>query len=393
MDIAVKQMEQTDVIVVGGGIAGVAAAVASARQGAKTLLIEKTVCLGGLATIGLINWYEPLCDGEGEQLITGISEELIRLSVKYSYENLPAKWGGEGKNPIQYDRFATRFSPTIFALALIEYLEENNVKLRLDTLATYPEMEGSLCKGLLVETVSGREFFPAKMIIDATGDATVCHRAGIPTELGENYFSYVTHELSAGLSKKLFETEDFYNLRHWRNVGSSLGGKGHPEGMGMIKVTSADVITDYMTLGAKRVLAHHKQMDKNKKDILTLPTMPQFRKIRRIIGDGTFMGTEDGVILEDSVGRFGDFRKSGKRFCLAYNTLYNSCVDNIFAAGRIISAKDEGWEITRVIPVAALTGQVAGTAAALCINNGCSAAKLEVKELQRVLSENGVKIK
>ena len=68
-----------DVIVVGGGIAGIAAAVSASREGANTLLIEKSINLGGLATGGLISWYEPLCDGEGNQMIYGIAEELIKL--------------------------------------------------------------------------------------------------------------------------------------------------------------------------------------------------------------------------------------------------------------------------------------------------------------------------
>jgi len=78
-----------DVIVVGGGIAGVSASVAAARGGLKVLLIEKSVNLGGLATSGLISWYEPLCDGNGNQMVYGIAEELIRLCGKYSFENLP----------------------------------------------------------------------------------------------------------------------------------------------------------------------------------------------------------------------------------------------------------------------------------------------------------------
>ena len=95
--IEVKKIPDYDVIVVGGGVAGVAAAVAASRNGAKTLFMKKTVMRGGLATAGLISWYEPLCDGEGNQMIYGIAEELIKLSVKYGLENLPAKWGGLGK--------------------------------------------------------------------------------------------------------------------------------------------------------------------------------------------------------------------------------------------------------------------------------------------------------
>lgn len=390
--IEVKYMPEYDVIVIGGGVAGVAAAVSAARNGAKTLLLEKTVVLGGLATAGLVNWYEPLCDGEGNQMIFGISEELIKLSVKYGLENLPAKWGGIGKNPIHYDRYATRFSPGIFALAMIEYLEENGVLLRFDALATYPDVEDGVCKGVLVETVGGREYFPAKMFVDATGDACICHRAGVPTELGDNYLSYITHDISYKDAQRLAETSDFCTARRWRNVGSDLTGNGHPAGQPYVRVTSADDVTDFMCWGGKKVLERLKDEDKESYDIMTIPTMPQFRKIRRIIGAYEMDGSEEGVTFEDSVGTFGDFRKSGRRFQLPYRTLYSSCVGNLFAAGRVISAKDDGWELTRVIPVAALSGEAAGCAAALCVKEKCHNYELDIKKLQSALKEAGVKI-
>ena len=105
----VTPKEEYDVIVVGGGIAGVAASVSAARSGASVLLIEKQVNLGGLATCGLISWYEPLCDGRGNQMIYGIAEELIKLSAKYGFDNLPEKWGGSGRNTPKNQRFSTLF--------------------------------------------------------------------------------------------------------------------------------------------------------------------------------------------------------------------------------------------------------------------------------------------
>ena len=121
----VRQMQAYDVIVVGGGVAGIAAAVAAARGGAKTLLMEKSVILGGLATLGLISWYEPLCDGDGTKMISGIPEELIRLAVSESFDNLPVKWGGEPESAGRHSSYATRFSPTVVPLLLVEYLEKN----------------------------------------------------------------------------------------------------------------------------------------------------------------------------------------------------------------------------------------------------------------------------
>ena len=165
------------------------------------------------------------------------------------------------------------------------------------------------------------------MVIDATGTAVICQRAGIPTEVGENYLSYVTHEMNKADADALSETGDFCRARRWRKTGSDI------------------------------------------------------------------WGNEDNQVPENTVGSFGDFRKKGRRFQLPYTTLYSSKAPNIYAAGRIISAKGEGWEITRVIPVAAHSGQVAGTAAALCLKTNADAVTLDVKLLQETLKAQGVLFK
>lgn len=130
MDKLIEKLETSvengaEVIVVGGGIAGVAAAVAAARSGADVLLLEKGSLLGGLATNGLISWYEPLCDGHGEQLMTGLAEELLRLSIRYGDDTLPRIWKDEARpvdrslispekqHPIG-GRYATFFHPRFF---------------------------------------------------------------------------------------------------------------------------------------------------------------------------------------------------------------------------------------------------------------------------------------
>ena len=152
--------ENYDVIVVGGGIAGIAAAVSAAREGMKTFLIEKSFNLGGLATGGLISWYEPLCDGKGNQMIFGIAEELIKLSAKNSFDTLPSEWGGDEKNAIKpHRRYATRFSPSVFSASLDNYVIKNGVNVRFDSLATYPVMENNICKGIIVESVNGQISF------------------------------------------------------------------------------------------------------------------------------------------------------------------------------------------------------------------------------------------
>lgn len=392
MDITDRRIPVTkdsyDVIVVGGGIGGIAAAVAAARNGAKTLLLEKQVNLGGLATVGLISWYEPLCDGMGNQVIGGICEELIRLSIRYGLENLPACWGGEGRNPSNHHRFSTYFSPTLFSLALDAYVRESGADLRFDALATYPIVEQGCCKAVVVETVSGKELYPCKMLIDATGDASVCAAAGLPTQEGTNYLVYLVHEYSKAGIDRYLETGNDCKLRTWVSRGGSLTGAGHPEDMPTHSTYNSDTENAFLRWGKEAMLQRYMNTDKNSRDIMALPTMPQYRKIRHLVGDATFLG--ETAPCPDSIGTCGDFRKSGPVHQLPYRCLYNSQVPNLLTAGRIISSDGEGWEITRVIPVCALTGQAAGTAAALCCQKHCTADALSVPLLQETLKQQGV---
>ena len=364
--INATQKENYDVIVVGGGIAGVAASVSAARNGASVLLVEKQVNLGGLATGGLISWYEPLCDGTGRQMIFGIAEELIRLSARYGFDNLPEKWGGQSGNPPRKDRFATLFSPTVFSLALDEFVLQNGVTVRFDCRATYPVMEGNVCVGVITESVSGSEFFGAKAVIDATGDASILYRAGVPTEEGENFMTYIVHMFETGDAKTLCESGDLPKFRRWVNKGSDLLGNGHPEGMGLQKGVTCEEVTRYMLEGKKRMLQYIKTLDKNRFDIMKLPTMPQFRTIRRLVGKCDFCAV-DGETFADSIGTCGDFRPEhiGKHYEIPGGALCHESFPNLFAAGRIISApKGDGWEVARVIPTCALTGEAAGRMAA-----------------------------
>ena len=141
-----KQTEekyQCDVLVAGGGIAGISAALAAARQGADVLLTEQEWMLGGLATAGVVTIFLPLCDGMGNQQIFGIGEELLRLSIKYGYEDrYPKAWlengtAEEKKGP----RFEVQFNPQLFAVAAEQLLLENGVRLLYGTKVLDVEMQ------------------------------------------------------------------------------------------------------------------------------------------------------------------------------------------------------------------------------------------------------------
>lgn len=352
-----------DVVVVGGGIAGVAAAVSAARCGAKPLLLEKSVLLGGLATAGLISWFEPLCNGEGMQVTGGMAEELIRLAVSAGFDNLPERWGGRSGNRPRNERFSCFYSPTFFALALDRFVSDSGAELLFDAHVTRPLMEGKHCRGLLIETAAGCEAVTCRAVVDATGDASVMERAGVPCLAGENYLTCIAHDADRASAEVFARDGDLARFRHWRSVGSDWAGNGHPAGLAPFRGDSADAITDYVLRGHDLLLAAYAGTDKNAREILTLPTMPQLRTVRHIIGASVFCGD---VTAEpcDSIGRVGDFRRSGPTYAIPYSCLYHADFDNLLAAGRIVSTDREGWEITRVIPVCALTGEAAGKAAA-----------------------------
>lgn len=361
-----------NVIVVGGGIAGVAASVSAAREGMSVLLIEKQVNLGGLATGGLISWYEPLCNGEGKQIVFGIAEELIKLSTKYCFDSLPKKWGGTERSASRRDRYATHYNPNVFSLVLDEYVLENGVELLFDTLATYPVMDGNICTGVIVENVSGREQYGADVVIDATGTASVMHRAGVPCAEGQNFASYVAHKIDDAVIDEYKENGYTWKLRHWDGAGSDMDGNGHPESEKLISGTDAKEASDYIIRGKARMLKKIKEWDRYSFDLMSIPTMPQFRTIRHIVGDSDF-NADTEVSFPDSIGRLTDFRtrKIPNTYDFPLSALYNSDFPNLLAAGRIISTSTrDGWEVARVIPSCAKTGEEAGKAAARYVRSG-----------------------
>lgn len=174
--------------------------------------------------------------------------------------------------------------------------------------------------------------------------------------------------------KRLNEDGDVCVFRKWMNTGSDMFGNGHPKGMDMISDVTAEGITQYMIEGKKSLLRKISQKDKHCFDVMSIPDMPQLRTIRRIVGKCDFNAI-DGETYKDSIGDCGDFRPNGKgkHYQIPFGALYNEKFDNLLAAGRIISApQGDGWEVARVIPVCALTGEMAGKAASLCTKNQCS---------------------
>ena len=380
-------MPSSDVMVAGGGVAGVAAALAAVRSGLGVTLMEKQVQLGGLATTGLVNWYEPMDDGEGRQLVTGIADELMRLAIRDGYDNLAPAWKQGPLADPAGPRCCTRFNPAVFSLTLNELLVREGVQLCYDMLACQPHMQGNRCDGVITESKSGRAFHPCRMLIDATGDADMLHRAGVPCRQGQNYFTYYGHGVNTASLQAVLDTGDYARINAGGFfVGSDLAGHGHPEGMKRFGVTAED-ISEYVTLGQQGLL--EKIRANRDLNLTALPAMAQLRTTRCLEGAATF-DDADGCRAERSIGATGDFRHRGRRYELDAGILYHDDYPNLLAAGRTVSATRGGWEVTRVIPTAAMTGQAAGTLAALALRQDCPVNRVPVPLLQQTLSAAGV---
>lgn len=376
-----------DVAVVGGGVAGVAAALAAAREGMSVVLLEKLAALGGLGTVGLINWYEPLDDGKGKKVIGGICEEMLYESIKYGGDDLARDWRENKRSEEGKRRYVTHYSPTAFAVAMLGMLVDAGVTVRFDTLATYPQGDEGHISGMLCETKSGCEYFECKMIIDASGDADVFHRFGLECECGQNFMSYTSHYLD--FSKK--DELKLGTVRKWTLTGATMTGGNQPENVPLLEGVTSDDVNAYLIAGQSMLLDRMKTLDRNAGEFVSIPMMAQFRTTRHIVGDYVLREEDVYKHFDDSVGVFGDFRvpRRGQWYEVPYRTLYSSKCDNLLAAGRVISSAGEAWKATRVIPVCCLTGEAAGRAAAIAICDGVAVCDVDVQKLRANMVDNG----
>ena len=379
-------MTKYDVAVCGGGFAGISAALAASREGKRVVLFEKEYMLGGLGTSGLITLYLPLCGGFGHQVSFGIAEELLRLSITYGAEaDYPKNWlDGVGTKTEKDNRFAVQYNAQVFAILAEQLLIKNGVDILYGSYVVDVDTESGRITTLYVENKSGRTPYGVGSVVDATGDCDIAKFAGVPTETFRQ-----GNVLAAWY---YFTNERGYKLQC---VGASdipdeekTGEEEKPLVDRRFSGLDGKEISEMVCLSHKTTLEHWlKKRETDKSAVIsTLATIPQIRMTRKIVGEYELAHTEAHTYFEDSIGMVANWKKRGPIYEVPFRTLYNKAVKNLIVAGRCTSVNETLWDVMRVIPCCAVTGQAAGAAAAMTDDF----STLDIPNLQERLKNNSV---
>lgn len=384
-----KITDSCDVLVCGGGFGGISAALAAARQGSRVILLEKQFILGGLGTAGLVTVYLPLCDGLGKQVSFGIAEELLRLSISMGAEDkYPDNWldsNDISKRTDKNKRFEVQYNPQLFSILAEQLLIKNGVTLMYGTYAVGISKDEDKIKAVIVENKSGRHAIEVKSVVDATGDCDIAYFADCPTETFKQGNVLAAWYYSLGLDGYKLNMVGFADVPDdQKNSANKVE----------LLVPRRFIGIDGKELSEMTLLSHSSVLNdvlrRRKTDSALIPTsiatIPQIRMTRRIVGEYTLHDTEQHKFFSDSVGMVSDWRKRGPVYEVPFSILFSKKVKNLITAGRCVSVTDSMWDIMRVIPCCAVTGEAAGTAAAMTDDF----VRLDIAEYQKVLRNNGV---
>ncbi len=439
-----------DVLVVGGGPAGIAAAAAASRHGARTVLLEQYGCLGGMATVGLVGPFMTSFDTEGkEQIVKGIFMELVRRMIAEGGAVDPAEVPA-GTDYVSFiheaHQNATPFDPETMKYAAMELVLDAGVDVRLHARLVKVRTNGRRIESVLFSEKGGLALARAKVLVDATGDGDAAALAGNPFEKGRKgdgklqpasmflRIAGVDDEKVAawaranmGPGKRLFEAFVAQARRDGRFPKScpreAVGLYRQPR-KGEWRVNTSRILdadgSDPESLTRAEIEGRRQARDLvrffnqycpglEKAYLVDTGAQVGIRETRRIEGLYTLTreDVENAHRFDDAIARYSFFMdihnpagggqetherlfiKGGRFFDIPYRCLVPSRITNMLVSGRCISADHRANGAVRVMPACFATGQAAGTAAAIAAQGGLAPAEVDVKALREALSADG----
>jgi FAD dependent oxidoreductase len=418
---------ETDVLVVGGGPAGQAAAVAAGRAGAEVTLLERYGYLGGLASGGMVLVLDDMCT-EREVSVGGQALEIIdrmrRIGacvappmedcfrndlevrdrwVRWGFEELYAR---KRPKPIVY---AGSFDPEGWKQVSQEMVLEAGVHLRCHSWFSQALVEEGAVRGVIVETKAGRQAVLGRVVIDATGDGDVFSSAGAPAVQG-SYILTLVHRLADVDTEAAirFDRKDPAAARQLdTEVKQLLGGSWDMWWLltprpGVVWCNCPHIpgydglnpehLTYIETEGRRRfmkvvefVRTHYPGFER----AYILDAAPQVGVRQTRLLEGEYVVTKDDILGRRS---FPDVVARGRDYYTPYRSLVPKDIDGLLVAGRCYAATSEAQRISREIPPVMVMGEAAGTAAALSLEAGVAPRRVDVTVLQKRLIAQGVNL-
>jgi len=420
---------ETDVLVVGGGPAGTAAAIAAGRLGADTMVVERYNHLGGLSTGGLVIWVDRMSDWSGKQVICGIARDFLdRLPNEAVQGPSRDDWGSTDAATAQYwgQRTAafhgiTTWSPTVDPEALktlsMEMTLEQKVRLTFHAWAVEPIVEDGAMRGAIFESKEGRQAILAKVVIDTTGDADLLARAGLsfetdsdPTDIHScinTAFMIGGVDMDRWLGFKTGDTQGFKDFMargrerlqyfekpfvSWRKdialfMGPRLAGYSAVD---VEDLSEIEVRSRRLTVGHVETYRQHAPGFENAFLMLGAPQIG-VRHSRRLIGENKVVRGQwdDGMVWDNEIGVSTSLAPKFPNISVPYGALVPVGIDGVLAAGRHVACDTNSHPFLREIPQCWLTGHAAGIAAALSADAGIAPRELDPRLIQRELLRQG----
>lgn len=400
---------ETEVLVVGGGTAGVSAAVAAARNGAEVILVERLGYLGGLATGGLIALLLTLDDGRGRQVVGGLCQEITDRLQRRGAAHFPSssEWGSADEKLVARDqqwglvwghgphrvRYSVAYDAEEFKFALNTMAEEARARILFHCYACDAIVDGDRITGVTFQSKAGRFAILAKTVIDASGDGDIFTSAGSRYEkepvLPWLWFTMGGVENAEGAIEKggwFFRTlGDGRVLLPW-GATERVARK--------IDATDPDDLS-YAELNCrKRVM---EQVDSMRAEIpgfahahiCHIADQLGVTESRRLVGRHVLGRDEVDKPCDDVIAITGNWTKYESLYYIPYGSILAAEFTNLIVAGRCISVDHRVHHATKEIPPCMATGEAAGVAAALSVRMGIQPTALDVKLIQERLERQG----
>lgn len=441
---------EADVVVVGGGPAGLNAAIAAGRTGASTLLVERYGFVGGMSTAALVYPWMTFHTVDGKQVIRGIAQEIVDRLMRLGASP------GHIRDTVGFVHTLTPYHPEIFKVLSLDMLKEAGVRLIGHSFMDEVLMNGRRIDSIVLSGKSGRLKVTGKMYVDASGDGDLAYLSGTPCLYGREddrrtqpmtmKFRMKGVNLQAVRQYMLAHPEQFYAgtpfelireehvplsgvcgfYKHWKQAGLPINRDqvlfftGPDEDEVLVNTTrvqglrGTDVLelTEAEELGRKQALLVAEFMKSSlpgfeNASLSQVGAQIGVRESRRIRGLYTLQKEDvtEGRSFADVIARSGypiDIHDpSGKgvtaayirgdgAYDIPYRCLLPQATENLLAAGRCISTSHEALATTRLTPSCMATGQAAGTAAALAVQLDTEPHRIPLSALQQKLREQGV---